>query len=180
MERSANIYQFGECRFEPSERRLWLGAREIKLRPKLLDLLALFVQRPSQLLDKDELLRQLWPDAIVEENNLTVTVNGLRAALPSGDFIETVARRGYRFTADVKMIRFTPAPSYRPSTGAILQPPGGALPLGSPVYIKRPADDEFNAAIERLDSIVLVKGARQVGKTSLLARGLESARRSGP
>lgn len=59
-----------------------------------------------------------------------------------------------------------------------LEPPGGAVPLGSKFYIERPADSEFHAAIQRGDSIVLVKGARQVGKTSLLARGLDSARRT--
>ncbi len=61
----------------------------------------------------------------------------------------------------------------------MLEPVGGAVPLDSGFYIARPTDDKFRAAITRQDSIVLVKGARQVGKTSLLARGLEQARRSG-
>src|SRR5207249_268697 len=53
-----------------------------------------------------------------------------------------------------------------------LEPVGGAVPLGSRFYVVRPADQEFREAIARRDSVVLVKGARQVGKTSLLARGL--------
>lgn len=60
-----------------------------------------------------------------------------------------------------------------------LEPVGGAVPLGSPFYIRREADDELEAALLRRDSIVLVKGPRQVGKTSLLARGLELAREAG-
>ena len=60
-----------------------------------------------------------------------------------------------------------------------LEPIGGAVPLDSKFYIVRPTDDEFLAAIERRDSIVLVKGARQMGKTSLLARGLKMARETG-
>jgi serine/threonine protein kinase len=60
-----------------------------------------------------------------------------------------------------------------------LEPVGGAVPLDSEFYIVRPADEEFRAAIARGDSIVLVKGARQVGKTSLLARGLQQARKAG-
>lgn len=60
-----------------------------------------------------------------------------------------------------------------------LEPIGGAVPLDSKFYIVRPTDDEFLAAIERRDSIVLVKGARQMGKTSLLARGLKLAREIG-
>jgi serine/threonine protein kinase len=60
-----------------------------------------------------------------------------------------------------------------------LEPVGGAVPLDSEFYIVRPADEDFRAAIARGDSIVLVKGARQVGKTSLLARGLQQARTAG-
>ncbi len=57
--------------------------------------------------------------------------------------------------------------------------PGGALPLDSPLYLEREADAPFAAALLRGDSIVLVKGPRQVGKSSLLARGLEAARLAG-
>ena len=68
-----------------------------------------------------------------------------------------------------------------PSTPPLekLEPPGGAVALDSGFYIVRPADQEFHSAIARQDSIVLVKGPRQVGKTSLLARGLQKAREAG-
>lgn len=56
---------------------------------------------------------------------------------------------------------------------------GGAVPLNSAYYVVRPTDEEFTDAIARQDSIVLVKGGRQMGKTSLLARGLQEARLSG-
>jgi DNA-binding SARP family transcriptional activator len=57
-----------------------------------------------------------------------------------------------------------------------LEPDGGAVPLNSPFYIARATDAAFAEAVDRGDSIVLVKGPRQVGKTSLLARGLQRAR----
>lgn len=60
-----------------------------------------------------------------------------------------------------------------------LESVGGAVPLGSPFYIERRVDAEFKEAIARHDSIVLAKGARQMGKTSLLARGLDEARLAG-
>jgi hypothetical protein len=60
-----------------------------------------------------------------------------------------------------------------------LEPVGGAVPLDSAFYVVRPEDESFRAAIARGDSIVLVKGARQMGKTSLLARGLQQARQQG-
>ncbi len=63
-----------------------------------------------------------------------------------------------------------------PST---LEPIGGAIPPGSPFYIERPADSEFGSALARQDMIVLVTGARQMGKTSLVSRGLQACRSDG-
>jgi serine/threonine protein kinase len=55
----------------------------------------------------------------------------------------------------------------------------GAVPLDSPFYIERATDQELYAALDRRESIVLIKGARQMGKSSLLARGLHRAREAG-
>jgi len=62
---------------------------------------------------------------------------------------------------------------------APLEQAGGAVPLDSPYYIIRKTDEQFLEALNRRDSIVLVKGARQMGKTSLLARGIQLCRTSG-
>lgn len=64
-------------------------------------------------------------------------------------------------------------------TPSELESVGGAVPLDSRFYIERGTDEQFCSAVERGDSIVLVKGARQMGKTSLLARGLQRARQAG-
>jgi DNA-binding SARP family transcriptional activator len=71
----------------------------------------------------------------------------------------------------------TPLPALAPS--AEIPTAGGAVPLGSPHYVARPVDALFHAALARGESIVLIKGARQMGKTSLLARGLQAAREAG-
>jgi serine/threonine protein kinase len=60
-----------------------------------------------------------------------------------------------------------------------LETVGGAVPLDSKFYILRPTDEDFYEAVARRDSIILIKGARQMGKTSLMARGLQEARKSG-
>jgi DNA-binding SARP family transcriptional activator len=60
-----------------------------------------------------------------------------------------------------------------------LEAVGGAVPLDSQFYVVRRTDEEFHEAIARRDSIVLVKGARQMGKTSLLGRSLQQARQAG-
>lgn len=62
------------------------------------------------------------------------------------------------------------------SSEDVWETPGGAMPLGSPFYVSRAADDEFREAVARRSAIVLVKGARQAGKSSLLARALADAR----
>jgi hypothetical protein len=71
----------------------------------------------------------------------------------------------------------------RPSTGvarpAALESIGGAVPLDSQFYITRPVDNELVSSISKSDSIVLIKGVRQMGKTSLMARGLQFARDQG-
>jgi len=63
--------------------------------------------------------------------------------------------------------------------GLKLEAVGGAVPLDSHFYVVRPTDEELYEAIERKDSVILVKGARQMGKTSLMARGLQEARKTG-
>ena len=74
-------------------------------------------------------------------------------------------------------------PQARPATAmsrpAALEAVGGAVPLDSSFYIARTTDGELQAAISKQDSVVLIKGARQMGKTSLLARGLQFAREKG-
>jgi class 3 adenylate cyclase len=71
-------------------------------------------------------------------------------------------------------------PSASPSAQNLtLETPGGAVPLNSTFYVVRPTDCDFLKAIDRRDSIVLLDGARQMGKTSLLSRGLQQARKAG-
>ena len=67
----------------------------------------------------------------------------------------------------------SPAPPRR------VEPIGGGMPVDSPYYIERATDTEFNLAVAEQHGIVLVKGARQMGKTSLLARGLHQAKKRG-
>ena len=67
-------------------------------------------------------------------------------------------------------------PASGPARPPVMEGIGGAVPLSSEYYLTRPADEELRGAISKQDSIILIKGARQMGKTSLLARGLQQAR----
>jgi len=96
----SKIYEFNGFRLEAAQGRLLYQGQSVPLKPKVLDLLLLLVQRRGQLVVKEELMREIWPDAIVEENNITVSMSVLRKALgvnqDNRQFIETVPRRGYR------------------------------------------------------------------------------------
>jgi DNA-binding winged helix-turn-helix (wHTH) protein/TolB-like protein/Flp pilus assembly protein TadD len=98
------VYAFGPFLLDIRERRLLRDAEVVPLTLKAFDLLQILVENQGHLLQKEELLRRVWPDAIVEENNLTVTISALRKALDEGptdrQYIETVPRRGYRFVAE--------------------------------------------------------------------------------
>lgn len=100
-----HAYQFGPYSVDVAERVLLRDGRPVSLPPKAFDLLIVLVQNSGHLLEKDELMRRLWPDTFVEEANLSNNISLLRRAL--GDdagkhvYIETVPRRGYRFIAEV-------------------------------------------------------------------------------
>lgn len=187
------LYKFGNFLLDINESTLLKDGKAIILSPKLLDLLLLLVENNGHLVTKDEILNNLWPDSFVEENNLTVNISALRKILGDGEdgnkYIETIPKRGYRFLAKVEKVEdkgyeLDKEPlKDRESSFSInldrLEPAGGAVALNSEFYIVRAIDSEFHKAISRRDSIVLVKGAAQMGKTSLLARGLEKIRESG-
>jgi TolB-like protein/DNA-binding winged helix-turn-helix (wHTH) protein/Tfp pilus assembly protein PilF len=103
---STLVYEFGPFQLIPGERQLLRDNQPVPLTPKSFDLLVLLVENSGHLIEKDELLKRLWPDSFVEEANLSVNVSALRRALGEGpnehQFVETVPRRGYRFVASVK------------------------------------------------------------------------------
>ena len=99
----AAVYEFGEFRVDVRERQLLRNGRPIPLTGKGFDTLRVMLERAGRLVTKDELIQQLWPDTVVEENNLNQNISAVRKALDeqaSGPrYIETVPRAGYRFVA---------------------------------------------------------------------------------
>jgi Tol biopolymer transport system component/DNA-binding winged helix-turn-helix (wHTH) protein len=97
------IYEFGPYRLDAAERLLMRDGAVVPLQPKVFDLLLALVERHGRLLEKDELMKLVWPDAIVEEANLANNISILRKTLGENaqQFIETVPKRGYRFVAMV-------------------------------------------------------------------------------
>src|SRR5690242_5181296 len=108
-ERANKIYEFGNFRLETAEQILWREGDPVAITPKVFDLLVVLVENSGHLLDKKFLFDALWQDSFVEDANLNVTVSALRRALGEKPnehrYIETVARRGYRFVAEVRQVK---------------------------------------------------------------------------
>ncbi|HEU4768853.1 MAG TPA: winged helix-turn-helix domain-containing protein, partial [Pyrinomonadaceae bacterium] len=105
---NAHGYEFGPYRLDLGQRVLTRAGEKVALTPKATEILALLVSNAGQLVEKDALVNHIWRDTFVEESNLTQNVFLLRRALgderPAPKYIETVARRGYRFVASVRPI----------------------------------------------------------------------------
>jgi DNA-binding winged helix-turn-helix (wHTH) protein len=106
--RIKHLYQFGVFAVDTDQRVLLREGKPLPLAPKVFETLLIPVGNSGRIVGKEELISRLWPDTFVEESNLTFNIQQLRKAL--GDnarkpiYVETNARRGYRFIADVKEV----------------------------------------------------------------------------
>lgn len=102
------FYDFGPFRLDVADRRLLRDGRPVPLRAKLFDTLLHLVQHAGRLVEKDDLIKALWPDAVVEEANLAHNISQLRKAMGEGatgqHYLETMPKRGYRFAAKVREV----------------------------------------------------------------------------
>jgi serine/threonine-protein kinase len=97
-----HIYEFDEFRVDADQRVLLRGGERLALSPRVFDTLLYFVQNHNRVITKDELMRAIWADSFVEENNLSQNVSTLRRVLGKRRYIVTVPGSGYRFATRVK------------------------------------------------------------------------------
>src|SRR6266404_5869512 len=114
------IYRFGPFEIDLDQRLLLRAGDSVPLTPKAFDTLAVLIARPGKVVDKAELLRLVWPDTFVEENNLTQNISALRKVFGEEAYIETIPRRGYRF---VMPVEDPPAVSAPPAAPESIQSP---------------------------------------------------------
>jgi len=110
------VKTFGAFEFDDRRRGLTAGGRPVRLNGQAVDLLCLLVERPGELITREEIARRLWPDTTVDfDHSLDVVVSRLRTVLgdkgSSARYIETVPRKGYRFIEPV-----TTRPDAQPAT----------------------------------------------------------------
>jgi TolB-like protein/DNA-binding winged helix-turn-helix (wHTH) protein/Flp pilus assembly protein TadD len=98
-----SVYEFGPFRLDLAEKKLSKDGEVVALTPKAFDTLLILIEKNGRLVEKEELIKQLWPDTFVEENCLSQNIYLVRKALGEEPrYIETVPRRGYRFTVPVR------------------------------------------------------------------------------
>ena len=99
------FHNFGPFRADVGRRLLLREGNIVPLTPKAFDILVILIRNADRIVEKDELMRLVWPDTVVEENNLTRNISSLRKALEEGPtdrrFIVTVPGRGYQFAAEM-------------------------------------------------------------------------------
>jgi DNA-binding winged helix-turn-helix (wHTH) protein len=165
---------FGRFRLSPHRRELLADGRPIRLGERAFDVLMALIEARGAVVGKDALMPRVWPDRIVEENNLQAQIVALRKVFRADrDLIRTVSGRGYQFTGEVRIL---PGRDERTATVAAAQPASTVQPtnLPEPVSELIGRDDELReilnlAAAHRL---VTLTGAGGIGKTRLtLAAG---------
>src|SRR5687767_10294353 len=137
-ENNTHGYEFGPYRLDLAQRVLTRAGETVSLTPKATDILTLLVTNAGQLVPRDELLKQIWPETFVEESNLTQNIFLLRRTLgddrPAPKYIETVVRRGYRFIANVRTTGAAdalarPTPGSQSANGNHVSPSVAVLPF---------------------------------------------------
>jgi TolB-like protein/DNA-binding winged helix-turn-helix (wHTH) protein/Flp pilus assembly protein TadD len=105
---NSHLYEFGEFQADPTERVLFHHGEHVRLQPKTFETLLALLEQAGHVVRKEELMERVWPDAFVEEINLTKNISALRKTLGNGkgagQFIETIPTVGYRFVAPVREV----------------------------------------------------------------------------
>src|SRR3989442_179664 len=105
-EQDTGIYEFGPFRLDTRRRVLLREGEPVALASKAYETLVVLVRSSGHVVEREELVKSIWPDSFVEEANLSVSISALRKALGEGGsrYILTVPRRGYHFAADVRPV----------------------------------------------------------------------------
>src|SRR5271163_461430 len=162
--------EFGRFRLLPHRRELRADGAAVELGSRALDVLMVLTEAQGALVTKDEIMARVWPDTVVEENNLVVQISALRKALGEDrDFIRTVSGRGYRFTAEICGSVAEPGgttesdPGVAPGTSASTLPSNLPTPVPSLIG-RKPGLEEM---LDRRASLVVLADARTSPKRPL-------------
>ncbi len=161
-------YNFGCFCLRPSEKQLLREGQPVPLEPKVYDTLLLLLESHGRLVEKNEFLSRLWPASFVEEVSLAHAISQLRKALRHGpdaaSYIETIPKRGYRFSVPVEVVGLKSQQTTSRVTLAVL--PVEDLGVGSDLeYLAAGLTEEFIAVLGQVDPFHI----GVIGRTSMMA-----------
>src|SRR2546422_925150 len=157
------VLEFGRFKVVRRRRELFVDGQLIELGGRAFDTLLALVDAGGSVIGKDELMRRIWPDRIVEENNLQAQISALRKVFGADrHLIRTVAGRGYQFTGEI-----------RAAAGPPSSLPASNLPESVSDLIGRDASLREVVDLVTTHRLVTLTGAGGIGKTRL---GLEAGR----
>jgi predicted ATPase len=157
------VLEFGRFKIVLHRRELIADGKPVALGGRAFDTLLALIHAGGSVIDKELLMRRVWPDRIVEENNLQAQISALRKAFGADrDLIRTVAGRGYQFTGEIHAPAASPPPA-----------PRSNLPESVSELIGRETSVREVVELVTSQRLVTLTGAGGIGKTRL---GLEVAR----
>src|SRR3981189_2131763 len=170
--------QFGRFRVLPLRRAPLAEGGPVDLGGRAFDVLMALIEASGAVVGKDALMHRVWPDRIVEENNLQAQISALRRAFGADrDLIRTIAGRGYQFTGEIRTISTNsdplPAATTRVPIAALARTPTN-LPEPVSELIGRDVELDQILDLTTSDRLVTLTGTGGIGKTRL---GFEAARR---
>ena len=158
---------FGPFRLLAAQRVLLEGGQPVRLGSRAFDILATLLERPGEVIGKDELISRTWPKTFVDDANLKIQVSALRRALGDGQggnrYIATIPGRGYNFVAPVRFEKLAQAPL--PAT--IASAAAHNLPLAATRMIGR--EEAVVTLVSRLsrERLLTIVGPGGIGKTTV-------------
>ncbi|HEX9423825.1 MAG TPA: tetratricopeptide repeat protein [Pyrinomonadaceae bacterium] len=162
------IYEFDDFRLDTAERVLLRCGEAVPLTPRVFDTLLYLLRHPGKVLGKDELMREIWPDAVVEENNLNQNVSTLRRMFGErrgeNRYIVTVPGHGYRFAAAVRVCTGHAA--------AVVALPSKTIAVLPFANMSADPENEYfcdGLAEELLNALAKVEGLKVAARTSSFA-----------
>lgn len=100
--KNRRLYEFKDFRLDAETPCLWQGGELVSIPPKALGVLIMLVEKSGAVVSREELLEKIWHETFVEEANINYTISLLRKSLNDKKLVQTVPKRGYRFTAEIK------------------------------------------------------------------------------
>jgi predicted ATPase len=158
---------FGPFRLLPAQQLLLEDDNPIRLGSRALEILTALVERPGEVIGKNELMARVWPSTFVDENTLRVHIASLRRALGDGQpgrrFVASIQGRGYRFVAPVEQSY----PQTAPAPAAVLPAPAHNLPLSKSRLVGRASALDALADLLSRERLLSIVGSGGIGKTAV-------------